>query len=198
MKKVNLFKTALLACGFAIVAFGCKNEGSTGVEEPAVEETVETEEADAPTLTDEIIASIAVTANQVDVNWAKIAQEKASNEKVKDFAITMDKDHSAIIDAAVKFAGDHGLVPNNDNETTQGFLQSEKDISEKLNSLSGEEFDKFYIDNEVTFHGNVIQAVENTLIPAIQNAEFKEFLSGAVPLFKEHLDHARMIQKELE
>lgn len=202
MKKVNLFKTVALACGFAIVAFGCKNEGNS-VENTETTEAVDStatqtqNEPEAPALTDAIIASIAVTANKVDVDWAKIAEQKATNPKVKDFAKTMDKDHSNIIDAAVKFATEHNLAPDDNNDTTKGFQSQGKEFSDKLNSLSGAEFDKAYIDNEVTFHDNVIKAVEGTLIPAIQNQEFKDFLTNAVPLFKEHLEHAKMIQEEL-
>jgi len=202
MKKANLFKVALFAFGIAIVAIGCKNEGSsvettdeTAVEEPA--DSTAVEQTDAPAMTDAVIASIAVTANQVDVDWAKIAEQKATNPKVKEFAQTMDKDHTNVINAAVKFAGDHNLTPDDNNDTTKGFAEQGKQFSETLNSLSGADFDKAYIDNEVTFHDNVIKAVEGTLIPAIQNDEFKEFLSGAVPLFKEHLEHAKMIQAEL-
>lgn len=202
MKKSNLFKTVVLVCGFAIVSFGCKNEGNqveptNTTEDTAVVEQPEPAAPTAPAMTDAIIASIAVTANQVDVNWAKIAEKKASNPKVKDFAKTMDKDHTNIIDAAVKFAKEHSLTPDDNNDTTTGFLNQDKEFSAKLNSLSGAEFDKAYIDNEVSFHDNVIKAVEGTLIPAIQNKDFKDFLSGAVPLFKEHLEHAKMIQAEL-
>lgn len=198
MKKMNLFKTGLLACGLTMFIVSCENKTETP---PADTDTTVTEEPtaeeEAPAMTDAIIASIAVTANQIDVDWAKIAEEKASNPKVKEFAQTMDKDHSDIIKAAVEFAGAHSLTPDDNNDTTQGFIGQGKEFSEKLNSLSGDEFDKAYIDNEVTFHDNVIKAVEGTLIPAIQNQEFKDFLTGAVPLFKEHLEHAKMIQAEL-
>lgn len=198
--KMNFFKTGLVVCGLAMFVISCNNKNETTPTDTTIDSaTVEEEpaEAEAPAITDAMIASIAVTANQVDVDWAKIAEEKASNPKVKEFAQTMDKDHTNIINAAVKFAGEHQLTPDNNNETTEGFLSQGKEFSEKLNSLSGADFDKAYIDNEVTFHDNVIKAVEGTLIPAIQNQEFKDFLSGAVPLFKEHLEHAKMIQAEL-
>lgn len=68
------------------------------------------------------------------------------------------------------------------------------DVKAKLTSLSGKEFDKYYIDNEVAYHKAVTDAVDQVLIPNAQNAELKAALQGAQPLFLKHLEHCRMIQ----
>lgn len=52
-------------------------------------------------LTDPEIASIAVTANQVDIDYAKIAEQKSKDPEVIKFAQTMAKDHQSVIDQAV-------------------------------------------------------------------------------------------------
>lgn len=46
-----------------------------------------------PQLTDPEIASVIVMANQVDVDYGKIALKKSKNAEVKKFAQTMIDDH---------------------------------------------------------------------------------------------------------
>jgi len=44
----------------------------------------------------------------------------------------------------------------------------------------------------------MIDAVNNTLIPNAQNAELKAALTGAVPMFQGHLEHAQKVQSDLQ
>jgi len=67
----------------------------------------------------------------------------------------------------------------------------------KLKKLSGAEFDKAYIDNEVSYHEAVIAVVGNTLIPNTKNPELKSLLESAAPIFQSHLDHAKEVQTSL-
>ena len=63
--------------------------------------TISAQDAKTPVLTDPEIASVAVTANQVDINYAAIALKKSTNKDVKNFAMTMKNDHQAVINLAV-------------------------------------------------------------------------------------------------
>jgi putative membrane protein len=85
-------------------------------------------------------------------------------------------------------------VKAEDSSTSTGLKSGAADITTKLNSLKGKEFDKFYIDNEVSYHKTVTDAVDAVLIPNTQNVELKSALQGAQPLFLRHLEHARSIQ----
>jgi len=150
-----------------------------------------------PRLTDPEIASIAVTANQIDVNYGKNALAKLHNPEVKHFAETMIKDHEAIIKQAVELATRLGVVPK-DNPTTQSLLKGEKETNAKLAKLTGAAFEKAYIDNEVAFHEAVIATVKDVLIPQTDNAELKAFLVKASPLLNHHLEMAKMAQKKVK
>jgi putative membrane protein len=146
-------------------------------------------------LTDPEIASVAVTANQIDIDNAKIALKKSNSADVKKFAETMKKDHQAVIDQAVALAKKLGVTPK-DNPTTKAFLAGSVKTQAMLKSKSGAAFNKAYIDNEVAYHKAAINEVENVLIPDATNSELKSLLQSALPIFKEHLSHAEMIQKE--
>lgn len=150
----------------------------------------------SPKLTDPQIASVAVTANQIDVDYAAIALKKSKNAEVLNFAKTMTSDHNAVIKQAVALAKKLNVTPET-NDVTKSLLTNAKKEEKTLKSLKGSAFDKAYIDNEVAFHTSVIGAVETVLIPDASNPELKSLLQTAVPAFKTHLEHAKMLQKSL-
>jgi len=150
-----------------------------------------------PQLTDPEIASVAVTANQIDVNYGKIALKKSRNADIRKFAQTMVTDHSGVITQAVALAKKLKVVPKT-NAVTKQLQDGAKATEKKLNGAKGSAFDKAYIDNEVSYHEAVISAVNNVLIPETQNAELKALLVKVAPVLQEHLDHAKMVQAAIE
>ncbi|MEO9022464.1 MAG: DUF4142 domain-containing protein [Ginsengibacter sp.] len=147
-------------------------------------------------LTDPEIASVAVTANKIDIDYAKIALKKSKNAQVIAFAKTMAKDHQAVIDQAVALVTKLGVTPKN-NATSKSLMAGAAKTTKMLEAKKGRAFDKAYVDNEVAYHTAVIGAVETVLIPDASNKELHDLLVSAVPLFKAHLEHAKMIQKSL-
>ena len=147
-----------------------------------------------PKLTDPEIASVAVAANQIDINYAKIAKAKSKNADILKFAETMANDHQAVIDQAVALVTKLKVTPK-DNAVSKKLLSDAEKTKKMLRSKSGKAFNKAYINNEVAYHKAVIAAVEDLLIPQSQNAELKELLQKVVPTFKAHLEHAEMVQK---
>lgn len=145
-------------------------------------------------LTDPEIASVAVTANQIDINYAKIAKEKSKNVDVLKFATTMIADHQSVIDQAVALVKKLGVTPK-DNAVSKSLNAGAVTTTKMLNSKSANEFNKAYIDNEVAYHKAVISTVQNELIPQSQNAELKALLEKVLPILKTHLQHAEMVQK---
>ena len=68
---------------------------------------------------------------------------------------------------------------------------------EKLQHASGPAFDKAYVDHEVAYHQQVIDALDKVLIPNAKNAELKALLVKVRPAFVAHLEHAKMLQASL-
>lgn len=150
----------------------------------------------APQLTDPEIASIAVTANQIDVEYGKIALKKSKNEEIRKFAQTMIDDHTSIINQAVALAKKLGVTPQ-DNSVTKSLQEGATKMKSNLNSKMGKAFEKAYIDNEVSYHETVISTIKNVLIPEAQNAELKDLLQSVLPLLEHHLEMAKMAQSNL-
>jgi putative membrane protein len=142
------------------------------------------------------IAMIAVIADTIDVDAGKQAAEKASSKEVKEFAETMVRDHTAVNAKATALAKKLGVTP--EESATSKSLKADGDKTlAKLKGMSGAEFDKAYVDNEVAYHEAVIGVVTKTLIPNTKNAELKSLLESAGPIFTSHLEHAKSLQKSL-
>ena len=139
------------------------------------------------------IVGIVLAADQIDIDYGKIALARSKNKAVREFAQRMVTDHSAVQQSVIGLAAKLG-VKGEDSPTSTGLKSGAVDITAKLNSLKGKEFDKFYIDNEVSYHKTVTDAVNAVLIPSAENPELKSALQGAQPLFLKHLEHARMVQ----
>lgn len=139
------------------------------------------------------IVGIVLAADQIDIDYGKIALQKSKDAKVREFAQRMVADHSAVQKSVIELADKLG-VKAEDSQTSTGLKSGAADITKKLKTLKGKEFDKFYIDNEVSYHKTVTDAVDAVLIPSAQNSELKSALQGAQPLFLKHLEHARSVQ----
>lgn len=147
----------------------------------------------AQTVTDAQIASIVVTANQVDIDAGKLAESKASKEDVKEFAKRMVTDHTGVNKQATDLVTTLKVTPQ-DNPTSQSLKSGGEQNVATLKNLSGAAFDKAYIDHEVTYHQQVLDALDKTLIPNAQNAELKALLVKVRPAFAAHLEHAKRLQ----
>ncbi|MCZ4319615.1 DUF4142 domain-containing protein [Aequorivita viscosa] len=151
---------------------------------------------DTPQLNDAEIAKVAVVANQIDVDYAKLAMERSKNPDVREFAQTMIADHNAIIEQAVALVTKLGVVPE-DSKVSESLLQQAEATTKKLKAAKGDAFDKAYVANEVAYHKAVIGAVKGLLIPQSQNAELKALLKVALPILETHLGHAEMAQSKI-
>ncbi len=151
---------------------------------------------DAPP-SDAQIAHIAYTAGVIDIDAAGLAVEKATNADVKAFAEMMIKDHQAVNDQALALVDKLGITPE-DNPTSQALATQAAAEKATLEGLEGAAFDKAYVENEVAFHRQVLDALDSTLIPATQNEELKAFLETGSKLFHGHELHAEQVAGELE
>lgn len=145
---------------------------------------------------DEHIAAIVVAANQIDIDAGKLAQSKASSKDVKAFAETMVKDHSGVNKAAGDLVTKLNVKPE-ESPTSTGLKEQAKARIAHLKSLKGAQFDKAYIDNEVKYHGEVLDALDKVLIPNAKNAELKDMLVKVRPAFVAHMEHAKQLQASL-
>lgn len=142
------------------------------------------------------IAAIVVTANQVDIDAGQLAKAKGSTADVKAFAQQMITDHGGVNQKAKTLAAKLKVTPA-PSETSAALQKGGDENVAALRKLSGPAFDRAYVDHEVAYHQQVIDALDKTLIPGAQNAELKDLLVSVRPAFVAHLDHAKHLQSAL-
>jgi len=139
------------------------------------------------------IAGIVVTANTVDIDAGKLAQKMSRSKEVKAFAKQMVTDHTGINKQATALVKKLKVTPE-DSDTSKSLKEGGDANLAKLKGLKGKDFDKAYIENEVTYHQAVLDALDKTLVPSAKNAELKDLLVKVRPAFVDHLEHAKHIQ----
>jgi putative membrane protein len=149
--------------------------------------------ASAQPVNDAQIASIVVTANTVDIDAGRLAATRATSAEIKKFGQLMVTDHTGVNKSATALVAKLGVTPE-DNPTSKSLkAEGEKNVAH-LKTLKGAAFDGAYVDHEVTYHQQVIDALDKTLIPGATNAELKALLVKVRPAFVAHLEHAKRLQ----
>lgn len=151
----------------------------------------------AQQINDPQIAAIVVTANQVDVDAGALAAARAASPEVKQFAERMVTDHESVNRSATELAARLKLTPE-ENDTSRALKAGGEKNLAALKKLTGAAFDKAYVDHEVAYHAQVLEALDKTLVPNAANAELKALLVKVRPAFVAHLEHARQIQRALK
>jgi putative membrane protein len=188
-------------------AYGAASSAASGATSEMADAGSETSSADmdagssgggggGASVSDPQIAAIAVAANQVDIDAGKLAKMRSKNAKVKRFANDMIRDHGSANKQAVKLVTKLGVTPE-ENDTSKSLTDGGKENLANLKKLKGKEFDKAYMEHEVAYHQQVLDALDKTLIPSAQNAELKSLLESVRGVVAQHLDHANQLSQSM-
>jgi putative membrane protein len=194
------FLTVLAVAAFAIVACKSKNEsyGSVDTTKPATSTTDTSSHAAAPApapavpaLTDANIVAILDFANESDSTFGALAVKKAKSADVKRFARLMEGEHHALRAQGQQLAKKLNVTPQ--PPANFDMPDKQKAAMSDLESKSGADFDKAYIDHEVQYHILVLDTA-NQALTAAQAQELKDLIQKAAPVIQKHLDMAKQIQ----
>jgi putative membrane protein len=115
-----------------------------------------------------------------EVDAGTLAQDKGSEQNIKDFGAMMVKDHSAANDKLKAIAA----AKNLDLPTSASIPQMADKA--KLEVLSGKTFDKSYIKGEIKAHRETIAMFRKEAATG-QDAQAKAFAVATLPTLKSHL-----------
>lgn len=150
----------------------------------------------APALTDGQIAAFLAAANKAEIQTSELVK-KSKNAEVRKLAAEMIKDHKAADTKATALCSKASITPEATGDQVQAVESKAQAAMEQLKGLKGAELDKAYVDAQVTMHQDVIDAVDQKLLPAAQNADLKAFINEIRPALQAHLDHAKAVQAKL-
>jgi putative membrane protein len=146
-------------------------------------------------LTDANIVALLDEANKADSAAGAVAAKKATAANVKAFARLMMSEHHALRAAGQQLAKQLNVTPKApDHDPLAPYAASE--MKQLQSTAKGAEFDRTYIDNEVTVHQAVLDLANQARVTT-QTAQLKELIEKAIPVIRKHLDQAQSIQKQL-
>jgi putative membrane protein len=151
--------------------------------------------AQDPSLDDATIVAIFDAANTVDIETGALAAKRASTPAVRGFGGMLARDHKMVRQQGRDLAAKLKVTPTPPKDD-----QSAKDHAAamaSLRALEGVEFDRAFLRHEVAFHQAVIDAINGTLLPAMQNGELKALVERVAPAFQAHMAMARELEKKL-
>ena len=127
-------------------------------------------------------------SGKAEVQLAKLAQQKATIEAVKNFAAMLERDHTAV-NQQVK-----GLADQRNVALPVTISDDKQKMYNDMDKMKGKAFDKDYISMMIKAHGDGISLFEDTRSNA-SDIDVKNFADKTLPTLKMHLDSAKAIQK---
>jgi putative membrane protein len=130
----------------------------------------------------------AAKGGMAEVEMGQLASERAQSPDVKQFGQRMVQDHSKANDELKQLASSKGVdVPAQTDKSHQKKM-------EKLQKLSGAQFDKQYMDDMVKDHKKDVKEFQKEAKSA-KDPDVKSFAAKTTPTLQEHLQMAEAAQK---
>jgi putative membrane protein len=151
--------------------------------------------ANQPTATwaldDPTIVAIFDAANTWDIESAGLGAQKSHTSDVVNLAQMFVRDHKQVRQQGRDLAKKLGVTPTPPKDFP--LAKTHQEAMAKLQKLSGPEFDRAFLQNEADYHKAVIDAINTTLLPSIQNAELKALVERVAPAFQAHMIAAQQL-----
>lgn len=151
-------------------------------------------EVTAPT--DAQILEIVRSVNNAEISAGELAK-KSKNKIVVKFADHMTIAHKDSNIAVKKISQKLDLPAQNSSTSEKLQLDTGNQFVE-LKKLSGADFDRTYVDDQVKDHALVLKNLDDTLIPSAKSTEVKALLKDTRTAVVAHLDHAKKVQSEIK
>ncbi|WP_260736443.1 DUF4142 domain-containing protein [Tunturiibacter lichenicola] len=139
---------------------------------------------------DKKFLAMAAQSDQNEIALSQLAEQKATDPAVKAFAEKMVTEHTQMSATMKPFADSWGLtLPTGPDPDHQKEL-------DKLNKLSGKDFDKEYIDEMVTDHSKALRAF-TTEAKDTKDEKFREVVIKGKTAVAAHKNMAYDLKKKL-
>jgi putative membrane protein len=150
----------------------------------------------------------AANVNMAEIQLGRLAEQKAQSPQVKDFARQMVEDHT-------KANNDLEQIARAQNIPLPTELDKDhQDVMQKLQGLSGADFDREYMDAMVDGHQDAVDLLKDHADDLKDNAQqgapvgtsgsapakvqADQWAANTLPTVQSHLDMAKRIQEQLQ
>lgn len=136
-------------------------------------------------LDDPTIVAIFDAANTWDIETGQLAEKKGTTKEIREFGAMLVHDHTMVRQQGRDLAKKLGVTPTPPKDFAMA--KDHEAAMKELRAAKGKEFDRAFLQHEVNFHKAVIDAVNQTLMPAIQNQQLKDLVARVAPAFQAHM-----------
>jgi putative membrane protein len=168
------------AAGGLVIAFGAGHVNTLQAQEPT-----------QVTAIDQQFLSHLAAANLLEVRLGQTAEKKATNPSVKQFGQTMVNEHAAMQRQWMSLASKYH-VPFKADLTPQQVEQFNR-----LNGLSGAEFDRNYMAVVIQDHRDNVSAFQNERARAGQSAEVQALIDQNLATLRSNLTLAQQVGSQV-
>lgn len=139
---------------------------------------------------DKDFAKLAAQANRGEIEIGTLAQQKASNDAVKEFGKRMVEDHTnAGHELRNWSAQTNFMLPT-------GITADDSSTKSSLSSESGTQFDQKYMQSQLKDHKQVIAAFEKEIQDG-QDPQLKQIAAKILPVLQDHVRLAEDVAGKL-
>jgi putative membrane protein len=191
----TVFAAALLTASSAVAQ--SQNTGATQPQTPTQQmppgqgpdSTMSPGTGNAPQKADDTkFVKNAALGGLTEVELGKLAAQKASDPKVKEFAQTMVDDHTKANENLKQIASKSKIqVPDSLDSKHQSRI-------DKMSKLSGEEFDKAYVKDQLKDHQTDVREFTDEAQNG-NDPNVKGFASSTLPTLQHHLEMVKDLNK---
>jgi putative membrane protein len=192
-KKAHFSSVAVLACGMAAAPMLAQSHpGGMPTQPPAQPSTIPGSQGqdsgllNQQALNDQQFLRKALEGGAAEVQLGQLAQQKSQSDDVKQFAQKMVDDHSQLDKQIEPIAKQLGV------EEPNGLSKKDKQLLEKLQALSGPQFDEEYIRAMVKDHKEDLKEFKDEA-QMTQDVNVKRAATEGTTLIAEHLQHIEQI-----
>lgn len=200
MKRLLITSTSLLALCLAmpVAAEGTAGSNEAGSSAPAsgmsssgAAEGGAESRAGMVNRQDRKFVEDAAIAGMAEVQLGQLAAQRAQDPAVRDFANRMVSDHTPANQRLMTIASTVSITPPDKLD----FMH--RRTVKKLTKAEAKDFDKDYIESQVSDHKKMIELMEEQMEDG-QNAELKQYATDLLPRLREHLQLAQRLEEQLK
>ena len=183
----------------ALAAVGCMK----GPETPAETNTTQTTSAStttATTTTTDFTVGDTFGAlralHMAEVRHGTTAMTKASDPKVRVYAGKVVDDHKARMKKDDKLMQSLGISPR-DNAVSEHIKSVADAQGSRLDALYGPEFDRAYLDDQISYYRTALDTFDKDLLPAARDPKVRQEILDARAKANDHLKEAQDLRLSL-
>jgi putative membrane protein len=145
-----------------------------------------------------------LSAGMAEVELGRVAQQRATNPEVKQFAEMMIRDHTQAGNSLREIAQQHSI------QTQPALAERHRDLMDRLSNLKGSEFDREYMDAMIQGHEDMVDHLQTRASEdrfgenkgAVRpegsdnpvEASLNQWAANTLPTTRRHLEEAQRVR----